>query len=148
MNTPLKDVRRQIREGNRDFGHKLQQVPPSTWPARRPEDTTKRLAVWRSRDYLVQVCAENDCVRITVNRTELTGDGRWKDGITWDELQRIKRECGFANRTAVEFYPPDEDIVNVSNMRHLFLVEDDKLPTRWRAKRIEQHAQPVTPTKP
>jgi hypothetical protein len=51
----------------------------------------------------------------------LIGD-RWADGITWDTLQLLKRECGHGERWAVEVYPPDTDIVNVANMRHLWLL--------------------------
>lgn len=58
-------------------------------------------------------------------------DGNWIDGITWDELMEIKRQCGFGDRLAVEIYPPDEHIVNVANMRHLFICNEINVPW-WR----------------
>lgn len=91
------------------------------------------LEVWRSRDFLVQVFAEREgIVRASVNRTSVnSGNGRWLDGITWDELQRIKREIGRGQLDAVEVFPADRDIVNVANMRHLFIM-DERLPYAWR----------------
>lgn len=77
----------------------------------------------RSRGFLVQEFAEADgVIRLSINRTELRGDGRWTDGITWDELQRLKREAGHGDRVAVEVFPPDSDVVNVANVRHLWLL--------------------------
>lgn len=38
-------------------------------------------------------------------------------------LQHLRTEAGYADRCAVEIYPPDQDIVNVANMRHLWIVE-------------------------
>ena len=58
-------------------------------------------------------------------------DGRWKDDITWDELQEIKRQAGYGNQMAVEIYPDDLDIVNVANMRHLWIL-DEPLPIGWK----------------
>ena len=89
------------------------------------------LAVWRSKYFLVQVKLENGVTRLSVNRTELDSTGNWRDGITWDELQEIKDLCGFANREAVEVYPAAQDLVNVANIRHLWILEQP-LPFIWR----------------
>jgi len=81
-------------------------------------------AAWRSRDYIVQAFDDGGFTRLSVNRSDFdikTGD--WIAGITWDELQRIKAECGFADRWAVEVFPPDDCVVNVANMRHLWLID-------------------------
>lgn len=80
--------------------------------------------VWASRDFLVQVFDDGPAVRITVNRTTLDGRGRWRDGITWDELHEIKTTIGRGDRWAVEVFPPVEHLVDVANMRHLFLLDD------------------------
>lgn len=100
---------------------------------RRPELEAEAIAtgrpghpveVWASRDYLVQVFA-GDVVRLTVNRTTRSPRGdRWADGLSWDELQRIKADVGRGDRWAVEIYPPDEHVVDVANMRHLWLVDE------------------------
>lgn len=80
--------------------------------------------VWRSNTHLVQEFLEGERIRITVNRTELAASGRWADGITWDQLERIKSEIGHGDRWAVELYPPDAEVVDVANMRHLWLLTE------------------------
>lgn len=119
-------------------------VENTSWPTtleRMPEHVWKNLAqpnmieVWRSRGFLVQIYEERTVPRlerVTVCRTTLDlATGRWKDGITWDELQAIKRDVGRGHLDAVEIYPNDADMVNVSNMRHLWVLEYP-LPFAWR----------------
>jgi hypothetical protein len=60
----------------------------------------------------------------------LEGD-RWADNITWDELQALKTQCGYGGHDAVEVYPPTRDVVNVANIRHLWVLAE-KLPFAWR----------------
>lgn len=50
--------------------------------------------------------------------------GEWADGISWDELMRIKSEVGYKDSWAVEVYPSDSHVINVANMRHLFLLKE------------------------
>lgn len=57
------------------------------------------------------------------------------DGITWDELQALKRQCGFGDRFAVEVYPADLDVVNVGNLRHLWVLQG-ALPFAWSAGQV------------
>lgn len=101
----------------------LTRLPREQWPnaGRGPE----RLAeVWISRNYLVQIFNEpGDIARLSINRSKTNGQ-RWEDGLTWDELQAIKAEVGFARQCAVEVYPPDDDVVNVANMRHLWVLPE------------------------
>lgn len=47
-------------------------------------------------------------------------DGR--DGIPWDDLQRIKNEVLGEESCAVEFYPPEAKLANSANARHLWTV--------------------------
>jgi len=91
------------------------------------------IEVWRSREFLVQVFRESPViVRASINRTFIdSGSGRWSDGISWEELQRVKREIGRGNLDAVEVFPADRDVVNVANMRHIFIM-DEPLPYAWR----------------
>lgn len=51
-----------------------------------------------------------------------------------NDLQRLKRECGRGDLDAVEVYPRDCDVVNVANMRHLFVFESCLLPYVWRRR--------------
>lgn len=96
----------------------LTQLEKAQWPN---DGEVKRIAVWCNRDFLVQVFAETDAIRLSINRTTLRSDGRWEDDISWDDLQRIKAEVGYRDRTAYEVYPRDHDVVNVANLRHLWI---------------------------
>jgi hypothetical protein len=91
-----------------------------------PEDVPPfAFAAWQSRDFLAVAYAEEAATRLTVNRAQLdTRTSTWREGITWDELQRVKRECGFGDRWAVEVYPADGEVVDVAAMRHLWLLPE------------------------
>ena len=106
-----------LEQENRKWPKRLMLVPVKQWPTSPPEALR---SVWRSRDFLVQVYRENKTVRLSVCRTQLIG-ARWEDNITWDDLQRLKAECGYSDKCAIEIYPPDKDTVNVANMRHLWV---------------------------
>lgn len=79
------------------------------------------IGVWESADFLAAAFQDAGAIRLSVIRQDM------KDGIGWDELQRIKSECGFGDRDAVEFYPRDADVLNTGNLRHLYIM-DEKLP--------------------
>ena len=114
--------RRALELENAKWPTVLQIVPRREWPAWHQDSIILR--VWRSRDFLVQEYAvdhDDVLVRLSVNRTKLTGE-RWSDNVTWDELQQIKAECGYAEYEAVEIYPAACDVVNVENMRHLWIM--------------------------
>ncbi|HID9686324.1 TPA: DUF7694 domain-containing protein [Citrobacter amalonaticus] len=70
-------------------------------------------------------------IRLTVNTTSIASSGRWKDGISWDALQEIKSAVGYGDRDAVEIYPRDSDVVNVANMRHLWITPEP-ISFAWR----------------
>ncbi len=102
----------------------LTAVDESEWPAT-PTDV-RRFAVWRSRKYLVQLYKErDDIIRMTVCRVTVGKGGRWNDDISWDELQVIKRLIDYGDRWAVEIFPPDRHLVNVANMRHLWMLTEE-----------------------
>lgn len=86
-----------------------------------------------SARFLVQDCARGPGRVLMVQHL----DG--SDGITWDDLQWIKRAAGYGDREAVEVYPLDDDVVNVANMRHLWILPaGQRLPfglDRARARR-------------
>lgn len=93
----------------------------------------KLISVWRSRDYLVQLFAEpSPCVaRMTVCRASIDSKGGWQQDIPWEDMQRLKHECGYGELDAVEVFPRNADIVNVANMRHVFVLERP-LSFAWR----------------
>ena len=106
------------------------EIPPETWPDVGSGGASIRIKAFRNDAFLVQVFAEpNGYYRLSVNAVKQRF-GVWKDGITWDQLQEIKRLVGYGNLCAVEIYPPDEHLVNVANLRHLWIVPDP--PFMWR----------------
>lgn len=118
------EIRARLHAENMKWGAELAPVPPSSLPEG-PPGFTRPVEVWRSRTFLVQVFApRNGAEQVTVNRTSVGDDGRWRDGITWDELQALKRQIGRADAWAVEVYPADAEIENDANMRHLWLVPE------------------------
>lgn len=108
-------------------------VPEAEWPAS-PPGHRRPVEVYCSRDFLVQVYHERGAYRLSVCSTRVGTDGRWLDGISWDVLQRLKREAGFGDHWAVEIYPADLDVVNVANMRHLWVLAEAP-PYGWRRNR-------------
>lgn len=117
-----------LRAENRQFTEEL--VPTEVSGGRQPGP----IAAWRSNRFLVQLFNEAGAQRITINRAAIDETtGRWLDDITWDEIQGIKRQIGFGERYAVELYPADSDVVNVANMRHIWLV--DAPAFAWRRDR-------------
>ncbi len=129
MNT-TRAQRRQLERNNAKLPERLQEIPHYEWPESAPLSVMR---VFRSRDYLVQEYRESSphvISRLSICRTSISGN-RWKDGITWDELQRIKSEVGYGDVDAVEIYPADGDVVNVANMRHLWVM-DAPVSFAWR----------------
>lgn len=117
--------RRELERQNAKMPRELRLVPPEEWPLEHQREPILR--VWRSREFLVQEYAEPApvLVRLSVLRTTLDPKaGRWLDGITRDELQQIKAECGYGQHDALELYPPDSDVVNVANMRHMWVMRE------------------------
>lgn len=88
--------------------------------------------IWRSRDYFAQLYFDrNGYTRLSVNRVQRR-NGDWKDGITWDELQRVKQET-VGDAWAVEIYPPHDQLVNEFNIRHLWILPH-RPPYAWHTK--------------
>lgn len=102
----------------------FQEVPKEKWPNSKGKAPEK---VWFNKQYLVQLLDERGNLRLTINRVHakiVKGKPIWEDGITWDELQEIKNSVGYSDYWAVEAYPPVKDVVNVANMRHLWLLKE------------------------
>lgn len=116
-------------------GRKMREVPREHWPFM-PSIETVPLRVWLSNDYLAVLYQQriDGKKRLTVNRTRMNGRS-WRDGITWDELQRIKNETLGADVWCVEVYPPESELVNVSNMRHLWVLQEPP-ETRFPKERV------------
>lgn len=107
----------------------MTRVPAEDLPVPTP-GRVDPVEVWCSRDYLAQVYVEESGgVRVTINRVRQIG-GDWADNIPWEHMQRIKKEIGLGDRWAVECFPPDRDLVNCANMRHLWVLAE-KPPYGW-----------------
>lgn len=119
-------LRKALRDENRKRGDFLERVPPDQWPLHSAPPNL--VDVMRSRWFLVQLYCDDrhhlHPLRMGVNRTSIKDDGNWEDGIAWDELMELKRQAGFAERWAVEIYPPDNHIINAANIRWLWLLDE------------------------
>lgn len=79
----------------------------------------------RNKDWLIQIFDDQGHTRLTVCRARLAPNGqRWAEGITWDELMWLKAEAGYAAAWCVEVYPPDNEVIDVANMRHLWVLPE------------------------
>lgn len=115
----------------------LSEVPAEEYLGKEPPGFT---TCFRSRQFLVQQYQAGEIIRLTVCRTVIEGD-EWKAEITWDQLQWIKGQLGFADKYAIEVYPRAVDLVNVANMRHLWILPEP-LQIGWFRKVSVQSSEP------
>jgi hypothetical protein len=116
-----REQKRRLERDNAKLPNYLEVIPKHLHPATGEKN---RIQAWRSRSFLVQAFGEGEgLIRLSVNRTTLGDNGRWLENISWDELMQLKREAGFGDWYAIEVYPRDKDVVNVANMRHLWVME-------------------------
>lgn len=91
---------------------------------------------WKSRFFTIQEFEDDSRIRLSIQRTRANAYIRKQNRdlrpITWDELQEVKREIGYIDAWAVEIFPPDEHLVNIAWMRHLWIVEPEEVPFAWR----------------
>jgi hypothetical protein len=122
-----------LRAENLKWPETLKLWPREEWPTGM-SGTPGVIGVYRSRGFLVQVFGEPApvVVRLSIIRTAIKSNGDWQENITWEELQRLKREAGYGDFDAVEVYPPESDVVNVANLRHLWILQPGNLPFAWR----------------
>lgn len=125
-----RETERKMQRENLKWPVALKEWPREDWPT--PNSKVSR--VWRSRGFLVQGFPEPEpvVIRLSILRTALDTGGGWQQDITWEELQRLKREAGFGDFEAVEVFPQDTDVVNVANIRHLWVFPAGYLPFIWR----------------
>lgn len=129
-NRERRQRQKELHKQNMKRPTKLEMLSQDEWLHLTAPMRTKPYEMWRSRTHLVQVFnASQGWIRISVIRTEIGDDKHPKhdrdnfiDGITWDDLMRIKREVGRGSFDAVECFPADMDIVNLAAMRHLWIL--------------------------
>lgn len=129
--TEIRQLRALLRGENAKWPDRMKEMPIEEWP-----NSMKAMALdldaksiprraWRSRRFAAVLFDEGmkKPNRLSVNRALIADDGGFVDGISWDELMQIKSECGFAAYDALELYPSDSTVVDVANMRHLWILE-------------------------
>lgn len=79
------------------------------------------IGIWESEKFKVYAYKDQNAIRLDIERKDKN------DGITWDEIQQIKSDCGFKDQDAIEFYPAQTDVINTGNVRHLY-VFTERLP--------------------
>jgi hypothetical protein len=124
-----------LRQENQRWPRDLVEWPREDWPTHVQNGLRAPSRVWRSRKFLAQLFTYEPFHRLTVQRADVTASGAWRDGVTWDELQQIKRDCGFGELWAVEVFPAEANLVNVANMRHLWLLHEAP-PYAWTAENV------------
>lgn len=113
----------------------FKEISKAEWP-HTPEGLNR---VFLNDEYLVQeYIVPTGHIRLTINSTRRTGR-KWVDQIPWDTLQHIKRMVGHADKCAVEIYPPDQHVVNVANMRHLWIT--DMPDFAWKNEEVDHGLQ-------
>jgi hypothetical protein len=111
---------------------RLRNVPKRLWSDLAEKMMRPPEQVWMCASLAVYVYPPlNGARRLSFHRPELadptrelSAENRWRDQITWDEIQRAKRDIGFGDQWALEAYPADEHVINVANMRHVWLVDE------------------------
>ena len=128
-------VRRNLQKESKTFGDEFVRTPDKEIEQAKGMGNPPE-ALFRNRHFLAALYVDDrdgePFLRLTVNRTELLPDGNWRGDITWDELMAVKRGIGLGDQWMSEIYPADEEIVNVANMRHLFIVFQP--PYAWAKK--------------
>ena len=126
--TTAREMNRAIKEESRFFGDKLELVDNRRRGS--PDVDSVLVRAWRNRGYLVQLFEDKGQLRLSINRAQVKRSGEWEDGISWDTIQELKSQAGFGGWWAVEVYPPDDELINVANMRHVWLLAEQP-PYCW-----------------
>lgn len=107
---------------------------PELW-ARQRERVGDLVEVHKNNVVLVQVyrrqTERGDALQLVLRRH----DEEPIEG--WDVLQRTKNEIVGAHRSAIEIYPPEDEVINQANLRHLFVMPEGEralftINGRWR----------------
>lgn len=101
-------------------------------------DGLRPYAVLENDRYHVKLATEQTPIGEVVNIMVRRMDG--EPIRSWADLQEIKRDMGFADRQAVEIFPPDAKLVDCRNLYWLrVLPEGYELPFG----RLHEHVPPV-----
>jgi hypothetical protein len=129
---------------------RLTPIPRDRWPPCFSGES--QLQAWESQAYLVQhyrAAPFNGiaCTRLSaswfpvVKEKQWAAGWLWPDPLSWSQIQAIKREV-LGDLFAVEIYPPDEDVVDLANTRHLFVFAEP-LALGWALHRVTNGGNPT-----
>lgn len=131
----LREANEKLLRENMQYTKDFVEIPKEKWPENWKKADRNRLPfrVLRNNQFFVQCHRETHGItRITVNRIKLKTLHRWDDEISWDDLQWVKNAVGYAHKNAVEVFPEQKRVVNVANMRHLWVLPNDfNAPFVW-----------------
>lgn len=115
----------------------LRKLPKHLW-IHLTDDMSEQIDAWWLSNLIgVQVYKKDErkgVRRLTIHSIFPNEQGGWDELAGWDLLQHAKNSVGFGERHAVEIFPSTVDLVNVSNMRHLWVL-DEPLPFAWQPSR-------------
>lgn len=127
----IKAIKKAIAENNKRYTETFVELPREEFEnySFPPERT------WRNKNYLASLYKDyaNGNLRLSVQRATIKDDGSYEDGISWDKIQEIKRLVGFGDWWGLEVFPADDQLVNVSNIRHVWLFKE-RPPFAWEGK--------------
>ena len=133
----IKAIKKVIAENNRKYTDKFVEIPreeldDKSFPPKRACRNNRYMA-YLYEDYT------NGYLRLCVQRTTINDDGTYEDGISWDKIQEIKRLVGFGDWWGLEVFPADDHLINVSNIRHIWLFKE-RPSFAWNNKVVNTHA--------
>lgn len=113
----------------------FREVPRAEWwvsDVPRPD----RLTAYHNQDFIVQSFqVAGGIIRLAINRNQrILSPWVWQDGIAWSQIRAIKQSLGYGDKCGVEIYPPEQHILNIVNVRHLWLLDRSPLPPIEAAK--------------
>lgn len=132
----ISQTRSRLHEENQKFEEdKMVRLAADAWPDIKIENPPRE--VWRSRGFFLMVFDDkNGHTRLSICRSQINDAGQWVDDISWDELFMLKCSVGFEHQDVVEIFPAVADYVNVSNMRHLWVM-DEPITYKWAEKQVQ-----------
>lgn len=104
-----REAQRYIEQESAKWPAQLKEWPRDQWPTPKPNI----LKVWRSRKFLVQEwdAPAPAIIRLSILRTGLDQVGGWLQGISWDELQGLKREAGYGDHGRLRTVPLERRVM-------------------------------------
>jgi len=82
-------------------------MQPLPLPADLPPEQQQIEGQWRSRYYLATLWNRNGLRTLHINRTEMQQDGEWMPGISWEDMQAVKIQCGLGLLVGAVYFPND-----------------------------------------